>query len=265
MTVIEWDKTGERTYQTGVDRGVLYLKDWTVFPWNGLTSVEDNSEYESASYYLDGVKILGHVTPGDFVGKLSAFTYPREFDKVSGIVAVAAGLTYYEQPHKMFNLSYRTKIGSDTDEDLGYEIHLLYNLTAVPDSKAFQTVGESVEPTEFAWTLTGVPQLITGNRPTVHISAHSIESNEGVFEELESILYGTDTEDPRFPTVGEIKTLYGAFGSLIITDNGDGTWTAADVADDYITMLDATTFLIQGADAEYLDANTYEISSTNAP
>ena len=66
MAVLEWDKVGDRFYQTGVDHGVLYLKDGRVVPWNGLTSIEDNTNAELKSYYLDGVKILDHVTPGDF-------------------------------------------------------------------------------------------------------------------------------------------------------------------------------------------------------
>jgi hypothetical protein len=263
MPVIEWDKVGERFYQTGIDRGVLYLKDGTAVPWNGLISIEDNSDYDQTPYYLDGIKILNHVTPGNFVGKLSAFTYPKELDEVSGIVEVAEGLKYYEQPYKTFTLCYRTKIGSDVNADEGYEIHLLYNLTAGPDVKSFQTIDDNAEPTQFNWTLTGVPQIITGHRPTVHISMNSIDTDPDVFAAVEDILYGTDIAIPRVPTVSEIKAFYGAYGALLITDNGDGTWSAVDEADDYITMLDATTFQIQNANAVYLDANTYEISDTN--
>lgn len=263
MTILEWDKAGERTYQTGVDRGVLYPKDGSAVPWNGITSVEDNSDYELASYYLDGVKILDHVTPGDFVGKLSAFTYPEEFNEICGILSVIDGLIFYEQPHKSFNLSYRTKIGDDLDEDHGYMIHLLYNLMAIPDAKTFESIGESVTPVEFAWSLTGVPQIIQGQRPTVHISIDSNDTHPVILEELENTLYGTETTEPRFPGATELKMFYGGFGSLLISDNGDGTWTAVDAADDYITMLDATTFRIDNADAEYLDADTYEISDTN--
>ena len=40
-------------------------------------------------------------------------------------------------------------------------------------------------------------------------------------------------------------------------------WSAIDESDTYITMLDDTTFQIVGADATYLDPDTYEISSTN--
>jgi hypothetical protein len=52
-------------------------------------------------------------------------------------------------------------------------------------------------------------------------------------------------------------------GALLIIDHGDGTWSAIDESDTYITMLDGTTFEIVGADATYLDPDTYNISTTN--
>ena len=85
MPVLVWDEVGKRTYQTGVDRGVLYLFDKTVVAWNGLVDVEESPSSELKSFFLDGVKFLENLTPGDFIGKLKAFTYPDEFDSVNGI------------------------------------------------------------------------------------------------------------------------------------------------------------------------------------
>ena len=43
MARLEWDKTGERLYETGTDRGVLYVASNGAYPtgvaWNGLTGV----------------------------------------------------------------------------------------------------------------------------------------------------------------------------------------------------------------------------------
>lgn len=265
MAVLEWDKVGERIYQNGVDRGVLYLNNGTVVPWNGLTSVEDGSNAELKSYYLDGLKILDHVIPGDFVGKLSAFTYPEEFDDVLGVVHEGIGLSFYEQQSKSFNLSYRTKISNDLDEDYGYKIHLLYNLRAIPDSQKFESIKDQGSATEFSWSLTASPPISTiyGVRPTPHISIDSRNSSPEILQELEDILYGTDVVAPRLPSITEVAAMYGVFGAFVIVDNGDGTWTAVDVENDYITMLDSTHFRIDNADVTYLDADTYEISSTN--
>lgn len=47
MSRIQWDLTGERTYETGVDRGVLYVYDHEGkkykqgVGWNGLTAINE--------------------------------------------------------------------------------------------------------------------------------------------------------------------------------------------------------------------------------
>lgn len=264
MATLTWDQVGERFYQTGIERGVLYLQDGTVAVWNGLTGVEETANQELKSFYFDGVKYLNNLIPGDFSGKLRAFTYPDEFDLVNGIATVASGLSYYDQPPKSFNLSYRTKIGNDLQGDTyGYKIHFLYNLVAVPDTFVFDTLKkDSLLPIEFSWTLSGTPPVITGYKPTVHISIDSMDTSSDVLQAIEDILYGTAQTDPRFPSIDEIKSIFGALGELLIVDNGDGTWTAIDMAGDYITMVDSTTFRIDNANATYLNLTTYQISST---
>lgn len=263
MTVLAWDQPGEKTYQGGVDRGVFYPKDGDAVPWNGLTSVEDTSNSELKSFYIDGIRYLNTVVPGNFSGKLQAFTYPEEFDDVVGITKVD-GLAYHDQPSKSFNLTYRTKVGNDIDGiDFGYKLHLLYNLVANPDTSAYQTLDDKAAPVEFSWMLSGVPPILPGHRPTAHISIDTRETAEGLVNIVEGILYGTDETDPRFPTLVELAHLFSDFGSLLIVDNEDGTWQAIDLGDDYITMIDSTTFRIDFADATYLDSTTYEISSTN--
>jgi hypothetical protein len=80
---------------------------------------------------------------------------------------------------------------------------------------------------------------------------------------LENVLYGTDVSNPRLPSIQDIGEYFGYLGALIIIDHGDGTWSAVDESDSYISMLDPTTFQIDNADATYLDPETYTISSTN--
>jgi hypothetical protein len=265
MAVLVWDKIGERIYQTGIDRGVLYLHDNTVVPWNGLIRIEESSSPELKSFFLDGVKFLTSLTPGDFLGKLKAYTYPDEFDSVNGIANPAPGLSYYEQPPKSFNLAYRTRIGNDVDgQDHGYKIHILYNIFATPESLSFETMQESqISPIEFGWSLTGTPPKFDKFKPTVHISMDSIRTPPIIWKILEDKLYGTATTEPKLPSIQEINKIFGFLGALVIIDNGDGSWTAFDESETYITMIDPTTFQIDNADATYLNADTYEISSTN--
>ena len=264
MTALTWDEIGERTYQTGVDRGVLYLHDGTVAAWNGLVGIEESPNQELKSFFLDGVKYLENLTPNDFIGKLKAFTYPDEFDTVNGIAHVAPGLSYHDQPPKSFSLSYRTKVGSDLDSDLGYKIHLLYNLLAVPDAIGYTTLQDSaVAPVTFSWSLTGTPDKLFKRRPTVHVSIDSRTTPPEILRILESQLYGTARVNPSLPPITEVGEYFGYRGALLIIDIGDGSWMAIDESDTYINMINDTEFTINGADATYLDPDTYNVSSTN--
>ena len=265
MAVLTWDKVGERIYQTGVDRGVLYLQDGTVVVWNGLVGIEESPNSELKSFYLDGIKYLENLVPGDFLGKLKAFTYPDEFDTVSGIAHVAPGLSYYDQPAKSFSLSYRTKIGNDIEGDeLGYKIHILYNLLAAPDVYGFATISDlGTQPVEFGWTLTGTPPRIPKSRPTVHITIDSRVTPPEILKLVEDKLYGTDTNPPSLPIITEIGEYFGYRGALLIIDYGDGSWSALDESNTFINMISSTQFQIDGADAVYLDPDTYDVSSTD--
>jgi hypothetical protein len=265
MTALAWDQTGERIYQSGIDRGVLYLQEGLAVPWNGLISIEESTATEIKSFYLDGVKYLETLAPKDFSAKLKAFTYPDEFDSVNGIVSVVPGFDAYDQPSKSFNLSYRTKIGDDVDGiEHGYKIHILYNVIANPDPYSFNTLSDSgIQPVEFGWTLTGTPPAMSDFRPTVHVSIDSTETPPEVLEILENQLYGTITSAPSLPTFQQISEYFGYLGALIIIDNGDGSWTAIDESNGYIIMLDETTFQIENANAEFTVYPEYQISSTN--
>ena len=267
VSVLEWDKSGEKLYETGIDRGVLQVGIEPPVVWNGLTEVSDDSSADRTSYYLDGVKFLENVTPAEYAGKLSAYTYPDDFDRVLGIYHVSEGLSFYEQRPRSFNLSYRTKIGNDIDGvDHGYRIHFLYNLMATEDSKAFGSISDQPNAETFSWALSGTPPVgITGYRPTVHISVNSLKADPTLLGDLEDVLYGTDMEEPRFPSIEEVLVIFGGVDGLSIINNGDGSWQAVDPSDDFITMIDSDTFRIAGANGSYSDPVTYQISDTPLP
>jgi len=215
MTALVWDQSGERVYQTGVDRGVLYLPDGIAVPWNGLTSIEDTTSKENNDIFLDGVKVLEYVIPGDFSANLKAFTYPVEFDNINGIQRSTdvPGLRVHDQPPKLFSLSYRTKIGNDlAGIDAGYLIHLLYNVIANSDAHESPTINESTSPTEFSWVLSARP--VTGSfnwRPTAHVSVDSRDVDPTYLQAFEDILYGTTEVEPRFPALSEVSDILQGF------------------------------------------------------
>jgi hypothetical protein len=164
MTVLEWDKIGDRRYETGVDRGVLFLPDGPAVPWNGLTSVTETLSREVKSYYVDGTKFMDHHVPGSYSAKLAAFTYPDELETLLGMTEYAPGVFLHDQRTKLFHLSYRTLIGNDVDgTDHGYKVHVVYNILAIPSDKTMNSLSNQVSVEPFEWDLSGTPNVMFGS------------------------------------------------------------------------------------------------------
>lgn len=211
MTALVWDAQGDKVYETGLDHGVLYLEDGRGVPWNGLISCDDRSTNTVTPLYWDGVKFNDIVVVGDFSGSIKAYTYPDEFMEFEGVQEVNnSGLFVTGQRPKTFGLSYRTRIGNDVTQNLGYKIHILSNLTAVPSNKAFKTNTATMSAIEFEWLLTAIPTHIPGFQPTPHLIFDTSKSTPEMIEDLEAILYGTDTTDPELPSLEMIVYLAGS-------------------------------------------------------
>lgn len=225
MTALEWDKLGDRRYETGIDRGVLFPKDGPAVAWNGLASVTETVGRDVKSYYLDGVKYLDRHVPGSYSAKLSAFTYPDELEELIGMREYVPGVYLHDQRAKLFNLSYRTLVGNDVDgTDHGYKIHIIYNVLAVPSDNAMNTLKDSTDLSPFEWDLSGTPNIMLGVRPTAHISLESRRIDPAFLASLELLLYGGPptgagtTEDPivandsKLPTFFEMIAMLDALG-----------------------------------------------------
>lgn len=207
MTALVWDKAGDRQYETGVDRGVLYLIDGSAVPWNGLVSVVESRGREVVSSYQDGAKYQDYAIPGDYTARLTAFTYPDALDSLVGNAKYAPGVTVYDQPSKMFHLSYRTNVGDDLTELAGYKIHVVYNILAVSGDISAETVTDTPLPGSFEWDLRGTPIYIDGFRATNHMSVDSREISPIGLAGLEATLYGTATANPSLPAFGDLLDL----------------------------------------------------------
>ena len=133
MPRLVWDKLGDRVYESGLDKGVLYLPDGSAVPWNGLTSVIEHFNQELSPVYYEGMKVADLVVLGDFTATIGAITYPDEFTEIEGAVEIRRGTFFGNQEPQVFGLCYRSEIGNDLEgESAGYKLHLLYNVTAVP-------------------------------------------------------------------------------------------------------------------------------------
>ena len=221
---LEWDNTGERFYETGVKRGVVYPAVGGQYPkgyvWNGLTAVtESPSGAESNPIYADDIKYLDLRSAEEFGATVEAYTYPDEFAECDGSAFVAAGVSIGQQTRKPFGLSYRTIIGNDVDaNDHGYKLHLIYNATASPSERGYQTVNDSPEAITFSWELTTTPLPVVGRKPTACITIDSTKADSAALDALEDILYGTDNEDARLPLPNEVLEIMGG-GAYDITIN----------------------------------------------
>lgn len=219
MAKLKWDQTGERLYETGCDRGVLFPVATggtygSGVAWNGLSSVNQSpSGAEATAVYADNIKYLDLMSAETFGATVEAYTYPAEFAECDGSATIAKGVTAGQQTRKMFGLSYRTLIGNDTEgTDHGYKIHLVYGAKAAPSERSYSTVNDSPEAATLSWELTTTPVDVPGFKPTAHLEIDSTKADPTKLEALEKILYGSDEEpetQPRLPLPEEVITLMG--------------------------------------------------------
>lgn len=262
MARILWGEVGQRFYEAGVDRGVLYVADLPGVPWNGLISVSETpSGGEQEPYYLDGVKYLETSAPEEFNATIEAFTYPPEFEQCDGSEEVFNGLSLRQRPRKPFGLSYRTKIGNDVDGlEHGYKLHLVYNALAAPTNRGNSSISDTIEPDILSWSISARPIHVPGYQPTAHFVVDSRRTDPLVLADLENILYGSDMVTAHLPTQEELFNTFQAYSGFVVVDNGDGTFTVT-APDDVLIMLDSTTFEITWPSAVYTDEDTYTLSS----
>lgn len=212
---LEWDKTGERTYETGIDRGVLYLLgnggtyDSGV-AWNGLISVSESpSGAEPTPIYADNIKYLNLMSAEEFAATIEAYTYPDEFGACDGSAELVSGVSIGQQDRKTFGLAYRTKVGNDVQGDAhGYKLHIIYGGMASPSEKAYQTINDDPEAIAFSWEITTTPVNVTGHKPTATLVVDSTKVEPTKLSALEEILYGSEEAEPRLPLPDEIATLF---------------------------------------------------------
>jgi hypothetical protein len=217
MAPLTWDQVGEKTYETGVDRGVLYTPDVSgVYtggvPWNGLTTVtESPSGAEASPQYADNIKYLNLIGAETFGLTIEAFTYPDEFAVMDGSVQPDPGVIIGQQGRGVFGLSYRTKVGNDLEgADHGYKLHLVYGCQASPSERAYGTINDSPEAIAFSWEIATSPVPVTGYQPTALVVVDSTVVSATGLTALEDALYGGGAETvARLPMPDEVLTLVG--------------------------------------------------------
>ncbi len=208
MAKLVWDAVGEHLYETGVRNGVLYPQAAngtypTGVAWNGLTAItESPSGADATALYADDIKYLELRAAEEFGGTIEAYTYPDEWAACDGSATPSTGVTIGQQPRTPFGLCYRTVVGNDTQrDDHGYKLHLIYNATASPSERAYQTINDSPDAITFSWEFTTTPVNITGTnyKPTACIIIDSTKVDSTKLGLLEDKLYGGTNSTAMLP------------------------------------------------------------------
>lgn len=217
-------------YDAGVDRGVVYSADGYAFPWNGLKSVQESpSDQRTIFTYQDGIKMVNVRAEDFYAASVECLSYPEE-------------------------LVGRREVGFSFRQ--GSKIHLVYNVRAKLGDREFKFD----EPTGFSFDLTTRPVGIPHARPSSHLVIDTERAWVEALEALENLLYGTETDIPRFPMPDEVIAMFEANALLQVVDHGDGSFTVT-APDAAINMIDATSFEITWPSAIFLGTDTYKISN----
>lgn len=215
MSLITFDNTGDKKFEAGVDHCVLYPLTNGAYnngvAWNGITGITESPEGGDAQdFYADNIKYGSLRGAENFGGTIECYTYPDEWKGCDGRADLADGVTFSQQSRKIFGLSYRTLIGSDTMElGAGYILHIIYGCTASPSSKSRSTVNESPEAGTMSYEFKTTPvnvSKIANAKATSHIEIDSTKVSAKVLAAIEAALYGKDGEvsyNPASPSGSE--------------------------------------------------------------
>lgn len=222
-TTLKWDEMGSHWYETGVSHGVLYPVTTsgnvstygTGVVWNGLTSVSESPDGADANdLWADNIKYASLRAAETFGGTIEAYTYPDEWAECDGSKVLGDGVAFGQQPRKAFGLCYRTEQGNDIDSNIddGYKIHLVYNATASPSDRQYETINDSPDAITFSWEYTTNPVAFTNAdavaaklKPVSLITIDSkkilaVTGGADKLAALEAKLYGDGTSAPTLPT-----------------------------------------------------------------
>ena len=215
---LQWDKVGERLFETGTEKGVLFPQTTTGeyaagVAWNGLVAVRQSPDgADETEIYADNIKYLSLTSQEEFKGTIEAYTYPEEFAACDGSKELATGVYVGQQARRPFGMAYLTQVGNDTEyEDFGQKLHLIYGAKVAPSARDYETINETPDAITFSWDFTTVPQQVEteGIRPSAVLTLDSTKMDAGDWNTLLDMVHGTDQLEPELPTIDEVIALLG--------------------------------------------------------
>lgn len=240
MTKIAWGALESRNYQAGVSHGVYFNSSLDGVAWNGLISVvESEAANQDTPLYIDGRKIINRRRFGDFLASLEVVAAPGEDRTLL---------------KNTFSFSYRVYYGNY------YEIHLVYNATAVLDDRGYVTIDDAPELTLLSLKVSTLPQIVDFNKRTSHLIINSLVAREDAMAAFEDILYGNNDHNSRLPTPDEVLEIFESHAILRVTDLRDGSYQISGPDEVIFENLDGSWTIDWASVIEIYD-NVYQISS----
>ena len=233
---LEWDKAGEREYEQGVSKGVLFKKTesdpyGTGVAWNGLTNVTESPEgAELTDLYADGIKYASLRSVETYKATIEAYMYPDEFAECDGSAEPVPGIRLGQQKRAPFGFCFRSEIGNDQEQagDGDYILTLIYGASASPSERTHATINDGADVESMSWEVATTPVAVPGYKPTACMKIYSNKFTAQKMAALEAILYGKDAAAavgvegepgyvaavvataPRLPLPAEVIALLGA-------------------------------------------------------
>lgn len=258
MARLQWDETGSKKFETGLDKGVLYVLGnsgsyGTGVSWEGLTAVnEQPSGAEPQKFYADNIKYASLLSAEEYKATIEAYQSPAEFDECDGEAELVTGIKIGQQERKKFGFCYRTKIGNDVTSELGYKIHIVYNCMASPSNRDHKTINDNPELDSMSWEVTADPINVTGFKPTATLVIDSTKVTEANLKALEDVLYGIDAaafDATKTYAVGDYVTYqtktYKCTTAVTTAGEWDSTdWTEVENPDAHLPLPGEITSII---------------------
>lgn len=211
---IDWNVSTEKFYESGIDRGVLYVRSPggtypLGVPWEGLISVtEKPGGAEPTDLWANNAKYAQLLSTETFEGTLEAYTYPDEFIACDGMVEAVTGLLVAQQDRSSFALTYRTFVGSEAaGQKDAYKIHIIYGCLAQPSEVSRETLNDSPNAATFSWDFMTTPEAMAGYSPVSKIVLDSRNLGATELTLIEETLYGDGVDDPGLPLPADLLLL----------------------------------------------------------
>lgn len=189
MTELVHDAPGERFYEYGSSKAVLFPHTGGAYVWNGFQAVNINPvmQNESEKWYYDGVPYYEKIEAEEFGADIQCVNTPKAFLQCEGIYESSdyPGMYTHMNPRIKFNLAWVTQIGNDETEELGFRLHIVYNAQAQPAGRSYQSRTDISTPESRSISIKTTPACGIW-------SYYSFDSREADVQELlDTILGGT--------------------------------------------------------------------------